>query len=103
LDRYLDAAAPGGLPLLLKEQAVETSEKKPEQPQGFESRDAETLIALGLFITALAIPVLLGTFWCERAPQMIVNVISGLVLLGIGVGSLYFGVRNKLRTRHVRG
>lgn len=55
-------------------------------------RDAETQIALGLFITVIvAIPVLIGTFWADRAAAAVINVIAGLVLLGVGVGLGLFG------------
>ncbi len=56
-------------------------------------RDAETQMVLGGFITFIAIPVLIGTFWAERPHAMVVNIIAGLVLLCIGVSLGLLGFR----------
>lgn len=48
-------------------------------------RDAETFQALGIFIVALAIPVLIGTFFAVRPHAIVVNIIAGAVLLLIGI------------------
>lgn len=49
-------------------------------------RDGETQKVLGLFMVALAIPVVIGTFWSETWVQGMVCFLSGIVLLGFGVG-----------------
>ncbi len=56
-----------------------------------KKRDAETQMALGIFITFLAIPVLIGTLWAVTAHQRVTNVVAGLVLLGVGVAFLSYG------------
>ena len=64
-------------------------------------RDAETLLVLGLFVTVLSIPVLIGTLWAENTRQTIVNVAAGVVLLVIGLVILLWGWRtsNKVKGR----
>lgn len=47
-------------------------------------RDAEILKMLGIFILVLSAPVIVGTFFAERGHAQVVNLIAGLVLLGIG-------------------
>jgi len=54
-------------------------------------RDAETLTALGLFISFLSVLVLIGTFWADSVRAMVVNAVAGAVLLGIGVGMIVWG------------
>lgn len=61
-------------------------------------RDAATLMALGIFITVLAVPVLAGTFWAQRFHAAVVNIGAGVVLLGIGIG---FIVRGKWTLRNL--
>lgn len=48
-------------------------------------RDGETGMAVGLFVLALGLPVLLGTIWALDTPRAaIVNAICGLVLVVFG-------------------
>lgn len=55
-------------------------------------RDGETNIAVGLFLFALGIPVLLGTFAAlDRPRAALVNAICGGVLLLIGAGVIAYG------------
>jgi hypothetical protein len=49
-------------------------------------RDGETQKVLGLFMGALAIPVIIGTLWSETFVQGTVCFISGVILLGFGIG-----------------
>ncbi len=49
-------------------------------------RDAETLIALGMFMVVLSIPVLIGTIYAETTYAKVVNVVSALILMAIGGG-----------------
>ncbi len=62
-----------------------------EDPHHHTRRDAETLLALGLFMTVLSIAVLIGTFWAERQHAMIINAVAGLVLFAIGAGFILRG------------
>ena len=65
-----------------------------EQREGEHSRrDAETQTVLGLFISIMALPVLIGTVWAERSHAMVVNVVAGLTLLAVGVILTVFGRR----------
>lgn len=59
-------------------------------------RDGETLVMLGIFLDALAVPVTIGTFYAVRTPQNWVCLVSGLVLLAIGIGFIVHG-RNVLK------
>jgi hypothetical protein len=58
-----------------------------------EKRDGETYIALGLFIVAVGLPVLAGTYWAAKTDMRaaIVNVICASVLLLIGVTAIGYG------------
>jgi hypothetical protein len=48
-------------------------------------RDGETGMAVGIFVMALGLPVLIGTLWALDNPRAaLVNAICGLVLLAIG-------------------
>lgn len=72
-----------------------------KHPEGFEKRDAETYIAIGIFILAVGIPVLLGTIWAmDRPHAAIVNAICGAVLCLIGAGCIGYGMfMNRRRKR----
>lgn len=55
-------------------------------------RDGETSMAVGLFVLAVGVPVLIGTIWALENPRAaVVNAICGLVLLGIGGGATWYG------------
>ena len=55
-------------------------------------RDGETGMAVGLFVLALGIPVLIGTLWALDSPRAaIVNAICGSVLILIGGGATGYG------------
>lgn len=68
-----------------------------------EKRDGETYIALGLFIVAVGIPVVAGTYWAAQTNvrAAIVNIVCAAVLLLIGAASIVYGrillARNKER------
>ncbi len=65
-----------------------------------EHRDAELYIALGIFIVALGLPVILGTFYTLQAGSYrpaVVNFICGLVMTGIGIASILYGWAMKKR------
>ncbi len=80
------------------------SEKK-ENPYDAEhdphhfKRDAETQTVLGIFITILSIPVLVGTAWAENYRQTVVNLTAGLVLLAIGIGVFVWGRKTSKRSK----
>lgn len=60
-------------------------------------RDALSLLLVGGFFALLAVLVLIGTWWTLEKPRAAaVNVVSGLVLLAIGLGMVGAGV-------HLRG
>lgn len=67
----------------------------PQDPHQHTRRDAETQIALGIFVTAISLPVLLGTFWADSLKAVVVNVAAGLVLLGVGVAMALWGVMTR--------
>lgn len=73
----------------------ETIEKTTEEHSAREmmKRDGETYMAVGLFIVALAIPVLIGTLWAweSRRNAAIVNLGCGVTLGAIGVVATYYG------------
>ena len=60
-----------------------------------DARDAETHIVLGIFITFISLPVICGTYWADRKSAMVVNLAAGLILGGIGVWMIYWGLRKK--------
>jgi hypothetical protein len=68
-----------------------------------EKRDGETYIALGLFIVAVGLPVVAGTYWAYQTNvrAAVVNVVCAGVLLLIGGASIVYGrvllARNKRR------
>jgi hypothetical protein len=71
-----------------------TIDKKAERHTVAElmKRDGETYMAVGLFIIALAIPVLIGTLWAtERPHAALVNLVAGAILGIIGGCALFYG------------
>ncbi len=54
-------------------------------------RGGETMIAIGLFMVVMAVPVLFGTIYAENFRAQVVNVVSGLVILAIGAGYVLRG------------
>jgi threonine/homoserine/homoserine lactone efflux protein len=59
-------------------------------------RDGETLIALGVFLTVLGVPVILGVLWEPAGLARWVSGISGALLVVAGVAFCYKG-RSLLR------
>lgn len=54
------------------------------------TRDVTTLKVLGGFFAIMGTLVLIATYeTIGNPPAMIVNVVSGIVLLGVGVGMLF--------------
>ncbi len=62
-----------------------------DQEDRFARRDAETQMALGFFVSIIAVPVIIGTIWADRFIAQVVNASSGVVLLAIGAGMFLFG------------
>ena len=79
-----------------------TENNEPQTPEkvptDHSERDAETRKVLGIFITYISIPVVIGTFWAETARAMVVNASAGLVLLAIGIGMAYSGTKASKKT-----
>ena len=63
-----------------------------DQEDRFARRDAETQMALGFFVSVIAVPVIIGTFWSDRLMAQVVNAGAGTVLLAIGAGMFLFGL-----------
>ncbi|MBI4556987.1 MAG: hypothetical protein HY706_05330 [Candidatus Hydrogenedentes bacterium] len=59
----------------------------------FQQRDGETYIALGIFIDAVGLPVLIGTYWAYQTSvrAAIVNGVCGMVLVLVGVAAMLYG------------
>ncbi|MBP8128858.1 MAG: hypothetical protein KA184_04695 [Candidatus Hydrogenedentes bacterium] len=67
-------------------------ESQKKKTEDFGKRDAETYMAIGIFIMAVGIPVLLGTMWAlDRPHAAVVNAICGAVLCLIGAGCIGYG------------
>lgn len=67
-------------------------------------RDSELYFALGIFIVALGLPVVWGTIYSIQLGNIragIVNLVSGLVMVAIGVASIAYGF--VIHRRIVRG
>ncbi|HNR32606.1 MAG TPA: hypothetical protein PKI11_17080 [Candidatus Hydrogenedentes bacterium] len=62
------------------------------EPETFHRRDAETYIAIGIFIAAIGVPVMVGTIWAlDRPHAALINFICGLVLTLLGAASIAYG------------
>lgn len=61
----------------------------------YRRRDADTLFVMGIFFTILALAVLLGTLWTTGTKALVVNLVSGGILLLIGLGTFVHGLRGK--------
>jgi hypothetical protein len=60
-------------------------------------RDADTVMAIGVFLVFFATATLIGSFWPMNYRARIVNTIGGLVLLGLGIGALWWSASLKRR------
>ncbi len=80
-----------------------TINKKAERHTRAEmmKRDGETYMAVGLFVFALAVPVLIATFWATRTHAAVVNVIAGLILGVLGSGAIAYGWRLFKRSKTI--
>lgn len=73
---------------------TETIEKVEERhtKQEMTKRDGETGMGVGLFVFALSIPVIIGTFYGLDNPRAAtVNCICGIALFLIGAGAIAYG------------
>lgn len=61
------------------------SEEQQQQDEMHTRRDGETQQVLGIFMGVLALPVIVGTFFAGGMVQGVVCLLSGVVLLGIGI------------------
>ncbi|HDP35964.1 MAG TPA: hypothetical protein ENN29_12740 [Candidatus Hydrogenedentes bacterium] len=76
---------------------MHTIRKTEDNEARLAQRDAETQMALGIFISILAVPVLIGSFWADDMHSRVVNITAGAVLLGIGLGLLGYGWTKRSR------
>lgn len=75
-------------------QAIDKTKNKEVTANETLKRDSETNMAVGLFLFALSIPVLIGTFWAlDRPRAAIVNAVCGGVLFLIGSCVIAYGWR----------
>lgn len=75
---------------------TDTPANSPEQ----RDRDAVTFFLLGGFFVVMGALVLLGTLWTLARPHaMVVNFVSGLVLFGIGLAMVIYGIRMRRRVQ----
>jgi hypothetical protein len=51
-------------------------------------RDAQVAAILGVFFVVLALPVLIGTGYAEIGIDRAINLVSGLLVLSVGLGFL---------------
>lgn len=73
---------------------TQTIEKVEEHHSKAEmiKRDGETSMAVGLFVFAVGLPVLIATIWAlDNHRAAIVNAICGVVLLLVGGGATLYG------------
>ena len=64
-----------------------------EQKDTHTQRDGETLLALGIFLVVLGLPVMVGTLWADTSIQRIVCALAGIVIFGIGAAMAFHGKR----------
>ena len=64
---------------------------KTASPVHYTKRDAESQTAVGIFVTYISLPVIVGTFWAKTVHAKVVEIIAGLVLLGIGIAIIVWG------------
>ena len=62
-------------------------------------RDAESQTMLGIFVTVLSVPVMIGTFWAESLRQIVVNLAAGVILMAIGIAVVAWGRVTARRAR----
>lgn len=79
---------------------MHTIRKTEDNKARLAKRDAETQMALGIFISILAIPVLIGSIWAPAIHARIVNIIAGVILLGIGLAFLGYGWSRRTHLMH---
>ena len=60
-------------------------------------RDAESILAIGIFLDVLAVPVFIGTFFEDDSFAQVVNVLAGLAIFTIGSLMIWRGVRTRRR------
>lgn len=67
-----------------------------QQPNDIEQRDADTLRVLGIFFSIMGALVLAGTFWAiGKLAAVIVSLLSGGILLAIGLGMWRYANRGR--------
>lgn len=70
----------------------------PANPSEDRDRDALSLLLVGSFFAVLAVLVLIGTWWTLERPRAAwVNVVSGALLMAIGLGMVAMGLRMRRR------
>jgi len=73
-------------------QAIDKTESKTVTANETLKRDGETNIAVGLFLFALGVPVMIGTIWAlDRPRAAFINALCGGILMLIGAGVVLYG------------
>ena len=72
---------------------------EPEEQHQPTKRDMETVLIIGVFLVFFALATLLGSFWEMSFRARFVNTVAGLVLMGFGLGALYWSYRMKKRIK----
>ncbi len=76
------------------------SDAEPKSKDRFQHRDAEMYIAIGIFVFAVGLPVLIGTMYALESPRAaVVNAVCGVVLILVGLASTGYGWLLLLRHR----
>lgn len=72
------------------------------EPHEHMRRDADTLIALGLFLVPLGTLVIIGAYFIEHKASyfpFFIDILAGLIVGGIGVGFIIRGLSGRKKSQ----